>query len=196
MDKGLTCPVTAVSLGAALARHSRYSVRGTDLLAFTTQLSSLRLPPYKSDLCLAGQKSTERLSGVSVESVPGHAASHLNFCFTIRWSLPWTHSDAPSGQKQQRQDHGTLRRIHSATAPILLPLAPLFQCLQHLIIDSGNLMCQLGSGRASGKMSGSQGLSAPFAWVFICTVSCGWSPDHRQLEKFPLILNHRACRAV
>lgn len=97
---------------------------------------------------------------------------------------PRTLPDAPSLPKAiATGPRDSQIRIRFALLPILLPLPPLFQCLQHLIIDSSNLTCQLGSGRASSKMSGSQGLSV-LCLSFYLHNSCGWSPGHMQLEKF------------
>ena len=162
MDKGLTCPVTAVSPGAALARHAvGTQCVGLDLFSFHHTAELTEASSFTKVTCALQVKSPQ--SGC------------LRFCGVSAWprcqspEFPSSQSDgassdspdAPSGQKQQRQNHRTLKEesiLHRSQSFSLF--APLFQCLQHLIVDSGNLMCQLGSGRASGKMSGSQGLSA------------------------------------
>ena len=162
MDKDLTCPVTAVSLGAALARHTvgtqcvgleRFSLHHTAELteasSFTKVTSVLQVKSPQS-ICLpfCGVSACPRCQSPEFTSSQSAGTSS---------DLP----DAPSGQKQQQQNHGTLKEesiLHRSQSFSLF--TPLFQCLRHLIIDSSSLMCQLGSGRASGKMSGSQGLSA------------------------------------
>lgn len=79
------------------------------------------------------------------------------------------------------------RRTHFAVPPF----SSLFQSLQHLI-DSSDLMCHLGSGRASGKCQGAK-VSVSFAYIFICTISCGWSPGRQATgEISETMLNPRA----
>lgn len=162
MDKGLTCPVTAVSLGATLARHTvGTQCMGLGLFSLRHAADLTEASSFTKVTCALQVKSPQSGCLRSVESVPGHVASRLNFLLHNRMEslLRLTQCpfwpNAPAAEPWTLKEEPILHRSQSCSL-----FAPLFQCLQHLIIDSSNLMCQLGSGRASGKMSGSQGLSA------------------------------------
>lgn len=105
--------------------HGRYSVRGLDLFSFHHTAELTEASSFTKVTCALQVKSPQ--SGC------------LRFCGVSAWpccqspEFPASQSDgassdspdAPSGQKQQRQDHGTLREesiLHRSQSFSLSPL--------------------------------------------------------------------------
>jgi len=126
MDKGLTCPVTAVSLGATLARHTvGTQCMGLGLFSLRHAADLTEASSFTKVTCALQVKSPQSGCLRSVESVPGHVASRLNFLLHNRMEslLRLTQCpfwpNAPAAEPWDSQ-----RRTHFAPLPILLPLRP------------------------------------------------------------------------
>lgn len=126
MGRGLACPVTAASLGAALARHTvGAQCMGLELLSFHHTAELTDVSSFTKVTCALQvkdpQSSCPRFCGANALSMLPVAWSSLS---TVGWSLAgltWCPFMPKAAATEPRDSQ---RRIHFALVPIFLPLLP------------------------------------------------------------------------